>query len=78
MNKLSENDIDMFAIKVGITLTDKERSVVYEAIKEKYQILLYGDPKPVFENIKSKLSIENYNKLYTLYYEYMEKYKSYL
>lgn len=78
MDKLSENDIDMFAVKVGVTLTEVERSILYETVKEKYQILLYGDANPIFADLKSKLSTENYQKIYTLYHEYKEKYQSYL
>jgi len=78
INKITENDIEMFAAGNNIKLNSHEKSVVYHFVKNHYNDLVYGNSNLVFNSLKQELSSENYNKIYYLFNSYKEKYKHYL
>lgn len=78
INKIKENDITSFALQNGIHLTEKETQTLYMLVKEKYEILLYGDAEKVFENFQNHFSKENYQKIKDLFLNYKKKYSAYL
>lgn len=78
INNLSRNDIIYFASKNNITLNDLETDYVYKTIKTKYKILLSDDYESIFQEAKSHLNKENYEKICNLFTDYRNKYKNYL
>lgn len=52
--------------------------IIYEIVKEKYEVLLYGDAYKVFEEYKCYFKEENYQKIVELYDTYKKKYSAYL
>ena len=78
INKLKKEDISVFATNNNITLNDTELSVIYDTIKNDYESLLYGDHDKVFNELKSKVSSDNYDKIINLFFEYKKKYAQFL
>ena len=78
INKLTLNDIKTFSINNNIHLTNDEYEYLYKIIKEKWYIILYGNPNNIFNNLKNKLSIDKYNQVIQLYQTYKDKYSHYL
>ena len=78
INKLTKNDVISFSLKNNIYLSDSEVNVIYNHIKNNYEVLLYQNSDFIFNDLKNKLSITNYNLVYNLFITYKEKYKNYL
>ena len=78
INKLKKEDIKLFATNNNITLNDNELSVIYDTIKNDYESLLYGNHDKVFNELKSKVSSDNYDKIINLFFEYKKKYAQFL
>lgn len=78
IGKITENDIEMFAVKNNIVLNPTEIEILYTHVKKNYEVLLYGDSSPIFADLKNHLQAENYSKIYDLYIEYKQRYKNYL
>lgn len=72
-NKLSENDINTFAKKKNIHLTDDETKIIYVYIKNYWKEFYKGDPTNLFIELKEKLNKETYNTIIKLYKEYKNK-----
>lgn len=67
VERLTEDDIKIFAKTQGITLENNELEVIYDYLKKYWRTLYYGNPKDILEEIKTKLSEETYSKIETLY-----------
>lgn len=78
IHKITENDIEMFAVKNNIKLNKSEISAIYFYVKNEYETLLYHDSTSIFDDLKTKLSAKNYEKIVSVFKEYKEKYKHYL
>ena len=78
INKLKKEDISVFATNNNINLNDTELSVIYDTIKNDYESLLYGNHDKVFNELKSKVSSDNYDKIINLFFEYKKKYAQFL
>lgn len=78
INKLKKEDISVFATNNNITLNDTELSIIYDTIKNDYESLLYGNHDKVFNELKSKVSSDNYDKIINLFFEYKKKYAQFL
>ena len=72
VNKLTKNDIIKFADKNNITLTKDEIDIIFNTIKKDWQALLHN-PNKVFNNIKSKVSLNTYNNIIYFYDLYSKK-----
>jgi hypothetical protein len=73
IEKISKEDINAFAIKQGVTLEPYELDIIYDYLKEYWRTFYYGNPKPLLEELKSKLKKETYSKIETLYIQAKEK-----
>ena len=73
VEKLTEEDIENFAIKEGITLLDKEKRILYIYIKNYWETLLEKDSTFIFEELKEKLQPKTYEKVIELYNKYKKK-----
>jgi hypothetical protein len=77
VSMLTIKDISDFGIKNDIYLDNDELNVLYDVIKNNYEILL-NDDKRVFKYLEGKIRTDNLNKIKTLFYGYKEKYQNYL
>jgi hypothetical protein len=78
ISRLTKEDVKQFAIKNNIYLNDQELDIIYQNLKEHWETVLYGNPTPLFKQLKTKLSTESYQKGITLYEYYHNLYKDYL
>ena len=78
INKININNINDFALKNNIFLNKKELECLYDAIKNRYEEVLYKDDSNVLKYLKENLSAENYEKVINLYKEYRLKFGNYL
>lgn len=75
---MKEIDVKNFASKNGIILNDEEVVYILNIIKKNYRTIIYGNPEPIFSDLKNKFSLETVNKAEKLYIEFKSKYSSYL
>ncbi|MDD3341705.1 MAG: hypothetical protein PHN72_05925 [Bacilli bacterium] len=78
ITRITENDIASLASQNGIYLNQREVTVLYQMIKNDYEILLYGDSRPLWALLSQQLQKENYEKIYQFYLFYKNKYQSFL
>lgn len=78
ISKLTLNDINTFAIKNGIELNEEELKIIEKYIRNDWRTIIYGNPRPILNELKEKLNQIEYQKIENLYIEFKEKYKSYL
>ncbi|MBE6138242.1 MAG: DUF2624 family protein [Firmicutes bacterium] len=78
INRMNLNDIDSFARKNGIVLNNDELELVFYHIKNNWRTIVYGNPKPILEDLRSKVDGLTYQKIENLYIEFKNKYSSYL
>ncbi len=74
---MKEMDVKNFALKNGIILNDDEVIYVLNMIKKNYRTIIYGNPEPIFSDLKSKFPLETVNKVEKLYIEFKSKYETY-
>lgn len=73
VDKLTEKDINNFAIKEGINLTNDELKIIYLYIKNYWQVFYKDDPITLFSELKEKLEPKTYLKITELYNKYKKK-----
>lgn len=78
INRMNLSDIDSFARKNGIVLNQDELELIFYHIKNNWRTIVYGNPKPILEDLKSKVDGLTYQKIENLYVEFKNKYSSYL
>lgn len=74
---MKEMDVKNFALKNGIILNDDEVMYVLNIIKKNYRTIIYGNPEPIFSDLKNKFPLETVNKVEKLYIEFKSKYETY-
>lgn len=78
INRMNTDDIVLFAEKNGIELNDDETELIYYHIKNNWKTIIYGNPRAIFDDLKSKVCNITYEKITNLYINFREKYKNYL
>lgn len=78
IDRMTTGDIDEFAKKNGIVLGNDELNLVYRHIKNDWRTIVYGNPKPILEELKNKVDSLTYQKIENLYVEFKNKYSYYL
>ena len=78
VNRLTKDDVNAFGIQNGIELSDNELNIVYNHVKQNWKTIVYGNPKPILEDIRQNTSDITYQKIENLYTKFYEKYKNYL
>lgn len=78
IDRMTLADIDEFARKNGIVLTSDELDLVYYHIKNNWRTIVYGNPKPILEDLRSRVDSLTYQKIENLYVGFKNKYSSYL
>lgn len=74
INNLRREDITIFALKNGISLSAEELEFTYDFIKNNYKDVLKNKESFDFSKYKEKFSSENFSKIELL----IKKYISYL
>lgn len=70
--KMSKNDIKDYAYKEGIILNENELEIIYNTIKNKWELLYYNKPNNIFEELKSNIRNEVYQKIINIYNNYKD------
>lgn len=78
MNKISPLDVNNFAQKNNIYLSEEELQFTYQFIKKNWQPILANPNVLNLNRYKDKFSEENFVKIKKLIKEYSIKYKNYL
>lgn len=78
ISTLTINNINDFAAKNNIFLTEKEQKIFYDIIKNHYKEILAGNDNEITDYLKDNLPAEKYFNIMKLYNEYKNKYKNYL
>ena len=78
ISKLSLNEIELFSKKNGLSLSDDELYLIHDYIKSDWHTIIYGNPRPILDDLRVKLDDFSYQKIEKLYIEFKEKYKNYL
>ena len=78
ISRLTLNDIDSFARSNGILFTNDELRLVNDYVKRDWHTIIYGNPRPILDNLKNSLDDFKYNKIENLYIEFKNKYSNYL
>lgn len=78
IKKITKQDIILFAKKNSVTLVENEVNILYEQLQKNWKVFLYGNPTPIFNELKTKLNNDTYEKGIKLFYEMKQKYQSFL
>ena len=78
INKLSKNDIILFANKNNIKLNNIELDYIYNTLKNDYKTLLSDNYQVIFNKASNVISENNLKKIYNLFLDYRNKYQNYL
>lgn len=73
VKRLTKEDIIKFAFKKSIVLKEKEIDIIFDTIKKHYKVLIYGNPKEIFDDLRNKIEPMTMNKIETLYLEFRKK-----
>ena len=78
INKLTIDDVNSFALKNKVNLSEEELTFTYNFIKKNYKEVL-GNPDLLnLDRYKEKFSEENFTKIKKLFLEYRNKYQMFL
>jgi len=67
INRLKKEDINIFALKEGVTLEDYELDIIYNYVKEDYKTVIYGNARSILDKIKNEVKPFTYSKIENLY-----------
>lgn len=73
VNKLTNEDIENYALKEGIELTKDEVEIIKYYIINHWETFYYGNPRSILEELKTKVRDIVYKKIEILYLQYKEK-----
>ncbi len=73
VRKLTEEDIEKYALSKGIKINDEEIKVIFMYIKNYWKEFYKGDPKDLFLELEEKLNKETYNEIVKIYNKYKNK-----
>lgn len=74
VKRITKDDINKFALKQGVSLTKDELDIIYNYVKKDYKTVIYGNPRVILDELKTKVRPLTYNKIENLY----EQFKGYL
>lgn len=78
VNKITKTDIGKFATSNDIPLTEEEIDILYATLKKNWKVFLYGNPTPIFSELKTQLAPTTFEKGIELFYAMKQKYQSFL
>ncbi|MEG2322154.1 MAG: hypothetical protein RSB71_01515 [Bacilli bacterium] len=74
VNRLTLNDVNTFALNNGIGLDNNELNLIYNYIKTDWHTIVYGNPRFILDDLKSKLDYTSYQKIESLYVYFKNRY----
>lgn len=74
INRLTKDEIKNFAFKKGIILDEDETDIIYDYIKNHWRTFVHGNPRPLLDELKTKVKPLTYNKMESMYIEAKNKY----
>ncbi len=74
INRMTLDDVNNFAIKNGIVLKEDEIKLIYNHIKSNWHTIVFGNPRGILDDLKSKLDSTSYQKIETLYVYFKNRY----
>lgn len=70
INNLEKEDIIKYLDKENLEYTTEEIDLIYNAIKNDYDIIMYGDFDKYISNYKFNINSNLYNNIISKYYQY--------
>ena len=78
INNINIYDLNIFLNINDIYLNDNELNILYDYLKNDWYTFIYEDPTYILNDLKNKITVDKYNKLYDIYIKEKEKYRNYL
>lgn len=78
VHNMSIDDVYEYASKFNIKITDKEANILYNTIKDNWEVIIFNNHIPIINSIKDKISSELYASLNSLINDYKTKYSELL
>ena len=78
MNKITKEDVNSFALKKNIFLSEDELTFTYDFIKKNWDKILSNPNVLNLNRYKDKYSEENFIKISGLFKEYYSKYRMFI
>lgn len=78
VNKLTLTEIKEFAKSNGIIINNDVAKIIYKYIKSDWHTIVYGNARPILDEIKKQIDLDTYLKIENLYVDFKQKYQSYL
>ena len=63
VKRLTKDDINNFALKQGVSLTKEELDIIYNYVKKDYKTVIYGNPRVILDELKTKVKPFTYPSL---------------
>ena len=76
VSRMTINDVRSFAIKNGVTLSEEELTIVYNQAKNEWRTIIFGNPRGILDDLKSKINPTSYQKIESLYVYFKNKYSN--
>ncbi len=78
VEKMTIKEINEFALQNGVSLSEKEASLILFYIQKDWRTIIHGNPRKIFDELEKELEPFTYQKMISLYYYFKEKYQNYL
>lgn len=77
VNRMTLDDVNKFALQNGINLKDDELRLIYTYIKNDWRTICFGNPRGILDELKSKLDVNTYSKIESLYIFFKNRYNNF-
>ena len=74
VNRMTLDDVNKFALQNGINLKDDEIKLIYDRIKSDWHTIVFGNPRAILDELKSKLDNASYQKIEAMYVYFKNRY----
>lgn len=74
VNRMTIDDVNNFALKNGINLSNEEINLIYNKIVNNWKTIVFGNPRRLLDELKNQLNEENYQKIENLYVFFKNRY----
>lgn len=78
VNMITKNDIIDFASKQNIKITNNEADIIFEAIKNNWKTIIYGDYNSILNKYSNYFSTDKLNKMEELIILYKNKFQNFI
>jgi len=78
MERITKDDINNFAIKKDIILSEEELNFTYNFVKKNYKNILSNPKLLDLNRYQNNYTKENFSKITKVYQEYSQRYSNYL